>query len=322
MFVTLVFQGKTGAVRLPGDRQLGVGSPSQPRRGPREPSSADTSPRRLRAPPARPASHGLPPAGPGVCSFGRPLPHLSSMRMRCPPEPTKCRDWKHKQEIEEGPPQARAEQASSLPVGPRPGGAVCVLCPRGEGQQGAGHVPPRTADLPGALVTACASICPPRGQASCIIQAPWRGPRERALTRADWPDRVSRQRTLDEQGVCPFAPSVLRAQAGQGAAWAASSPGTGSAWPRDTAGERRAPGGGGRRPQAGPAPRRRVALVRSLQARSSSLSFLVRDVDAAAPAARGWRVTAERGLPQGAPPAMAPGGRQAWGLLEAGTLKP
>lgn len=191
MFVTLVFQGKTGAVRLPGDRQLGVGSPSQPRRGPREPSSADTSPRRLRAPPARPASHGLPPAGPGVCSFGRPLPHLSSMRMRCPPEPTKCRDWKHKQEIEEGPPQARAEQASSLPGGPRPGGAVCVLCPRGEGQQGAGHVPPRTADLPGALVTACASICPPRGQASCIIQAPWRGPRERALTRADWPDRVS-----------------------------------------------------------------------------------------------------------------------------------
>lgn len=204
MFVTLVFQGKTGAVRLPGDRQLGVGSPSQPRRGPREPSSADTSPRRLRAPPAHPASHGLPPAGPGVCSFGRPLPHLSSMRMRCPPEPTKCRDWKHKQEIEEGPPQAQAEQASSLPVGPRPGGAVCVLCPRGEGQQGAGHVPPRTADLPGALVTACASICPPRGQASCIIQAPWRGPRERALTRADWPDRVSRQRTLDEQGVCPL----------------------------------------------------------------------------------------------------------------------
>lgn len=105
-------------------------------------------------------------------------------------------------------------QASSLPAGPRPGGALCVLRPPGEGQRGAWRVSPLTAYLPGALVTACASICHPRGRASCIIQAPWRGPSKRALARADWPDQMSRHRTLDELDTCPSAPSMLRCRAG------------------------------------------------------------------------------------------------------------
>lgn len=174
----------------PGGQTAGCGVPVPAPPGPRVPSSAGTSPRRPRAPPAHPASHGLPQAGLRVCSFGCPLPHLSSMRTRCPPRIHSVKTESIRERSQRGLPRPELCRLHPSQWDLSQEGLCVSSAPGERGSRAPGMCAPWTAHLPGAPVTVCASICHPRGRASCIIQAPWRRPQptgidEGRLARSD-----------------------------------------------------------------------------------------------------------------------------------------
>lgn len=63
------------------------------------------------------------------------------MMMRCPPEPTRCPDWKHKQ-MEEGPPRPELCRLHPFPQDPGREGLCVSSAPRERGSGAPGVCPP------------------------------------------------------------------------------------------------------------------------------------------------------------------------------------